>query len=103
MSEHTLRECTLLAIEYYRSGLYARKAILEAVKAYQKMGHDFTCSQVGSDWATLRSQKSRRGAQQDNLIRVKFLANGLVEISQDGLKVVLLLEEAMEQYPWLFE
>jgi hypothetical protein len=99
----TLRECTLLARKFYRAGWEYKTSILKAIRAFEIGGQQFSFQSVNSDWKALRAERSKKVVPKSNEITLRCLENGLVEVSQAGVTVVLLLEEAKDQYPWFFE
>lgn len=99
----TLRDCTALAIAYYKSGKDYWPSIWSAINECESLGLLFESGDVAADWKLLKKRKSARKSVVDNSISMEFLANGMVKISQGGLSVILLEEEARDQYPPLFE
>jgi hypothetical protein len=105
----TLRDCTLLALAYYKSGLLYRPAVWKAIHAFERSGLSFSFRQVSRDWASLRKKKSAQltlnfdSSPEESEITLEFLDNGLVIVRQGSMEVIMLVEEAREQYPYLFE
>lgn len=104
----SLRDCTLMAQAYYKSGLTFAAAVWKAIHAFELNGLSFTFRQVCRDWAALRKEKSPQLTLDLDPapvaeITLGFLDDGRVIVRQGTLSVVLFLEEAKEQYPFLFE